>query len=80
MSGDMAKPRKRIRATVSVSSGCVERFGRSVGTRFQHLRERVDTLEATVEPLVDHVASLEELVRDLDQHCRRPRRRGRRAA
>jgi len=75
----MAKPRKRILATVAVSSGRFERFVRAVGARFHRLRTRVGALEAAVEPLVDHVASLEEMIRDLDRR-QRPRRRGRRAA
>ncbi len=79
MSGDMAKLSDRILETVSVSSRRFERFAHSVRARFHRISARVGTLEATVEPLVDHVANLEEMIRDLDRR-QRPRRRGRRAA
>lgn len=78
MSADMPKSRNHILATVSVSSGRFKRFVRSVRARFRRLDVRVRKIETTVDPLVDHVANLEDLVRDL--HQRQRRRRERRAA
>jgi hypothetical protein len=79
MSDDMPKSSYHTVGKVSAAPGRFERFIRSVQARFRRLRERVGTLETTVEPLVDHVADLEAMVRDLAQR-RRSRRRGRRAA
>jgi len=79
MSGNMPKAITHKPSAVARHTRRFDRLARYVRNGFGRFRTRLHRLEATVEPLVDHVGYLEEMLHDLERRLP-ARRRGRRAA